>query len=80
MGPRPALHNQTRLINLRKEKGVDRIRPGVTGLAQVSGRDSLTIPEKVSYDRKYVESMSFFNDIKIIFVTVRAVLNGKGGN
>jgi len=80
VGPRPALYNQDRLISLRKESGVGRIRPGVTGLAQVSGRDSLTIPEKVGYDSKYVENMSFWLDTKIVFVTVRAVLSGKGGN
>ena len=80
VGPRPALHNQARLISLRKNKGVDSIRPGVTGLAQVSGRDDLTIPKKVGYDSKYVERMSFWLDTKIIFVTVKAVLNGKGGN
>ncbi|MCJ7665129.1 MAG: sugar transferase [Actinobacteria bacterium] len=80
VGPRPALYNQARLISLRKERSVDRIRPGVTGLAQVSGRDSLTIPEKVRYDSRYVDEMSLWLDAKIVFVTVRAVLNGKGGN
>ena len=80
VGPRPALHNQARLISLRKDKGADSIRPGVTGLAQVSGRDSLFIPEKVGYDSKYVKSMSFWLDTKIVFVTVRAVLSGKDGN
>lgn len=80
VGPRPALYNQPELIKLRKEKGADMIRPGVTGLAQVSGRDSLTIEEKVEYDLDYVKKMSFLMDIRIIFVTVRAVLSGKGGN
>jgi len=80
VGPRPALHNQARLISLRKNKGADSIRPGVTGLAQVSGRDSLTIPEKVGYDSKYADNRSFWLDTKIVFVTVRAVIGGKGGN
>jgi O-antigen biosynthesis protein WbqP len=80
VGPRPALHNQPRLIGLRKKKGVDMIRPGVTGLAQVSGRDNLTIPKKVEYDLQYVKEMSFWVDLRILFVTVKAVLSGKGGN
>lgn len=80
VGPRPALHNQPRLIALRKKAGVDRIRPGVTGLAQVSGRDSLTIPRKVEYDREYASKMNFWLDLRIVSVTVRAVLTGKGGN
>jgi len=80
VGPRPALYNQPKLIGLRKEKGVGRVTPGVTGLAQVSGRDSLTIPQKVSYDLQYIENMSLWIDLKIVFVTVRALLSGKGGN
>jgi len=80
VGPRPALHNQPGLIELRKKKGADKIRPGVTGLAQVSGRDSLTIPQKVEYDLQYVRKMSLWTDLRIIFITVRAVLTGKGGN
>jgi len=80
VGPRPALYNQLELIDLRKKKGVDRIRSGVTGLAQVSGRDSLTIQKKVEYDLEYIKKMSFFMDLRIIFVTVKALLSGKGGN
>ncbi len=80
VGPRPALYNQQRLIELRKEKKVDRVRPGVTGLAQISGRDSLSIPRKVEHDSAYVKDMSFMLDIKIVLVTVKAVLSGKGGN
>ena len=80
VGPRPALHNQASLISLRRDRGADSIRPGVTGLAQVSGRDSLAIPGKVGYDCKYVDNMSFGLDTKIVFMTVRAVIGGKGGN
>ncbi|MBC7333610.1 MAG: sugar transferase [Actinobacteria bacterium] len=80
VGPRPALYNQPLLIKLRKEKGIDKIRPGVTGLAQISGRDSLTIPEKVEYDYQYLKTLSFANDIKIILGTIKAVLTGKGAN
>ena len=80
VGPRPALYNQDLLIKLRKEKGVDRVRPGVTGLAQISGRDSLSIPDKVEYDAAYVRDMGLWLDTKIVLVTVKAVLTGKGAN
>lgn len=80
VGPRPALYNQPLLIKLRKEKGVDKIRPGATGLAQISGRDSLSIPQKVEYDALYLEKSSFPLDIKIIIGTIKAVLTGKGAN
>ena len=80
IGPRPALYNQPLLIKLRKQKGVDKVRPGVTGLAQISGRDSLTIPKKVEYDCLYIKDASMLLDIKIILVTIKAVLTGKGAN
>lgn len=78
VGPRPALYNQPELIRLRKEKGVDAMRPGITGLAQVSGRDELPIPVKVEFDKKYVDDFSLINDFKIIFITVKAVFTAKG--
>lgn len=80
VGPRPALYNQDLLINLRKERGIDEVRPGVTGLAQISGRDELSIPEKVEYDHRYVKNISFILDLKIIFITLWAALTGKGAN
>ncbi len=80
VGPRPALYNQDYLIGLRKQKGADKVRPGVTGLAQISGRDSLSIPQKVDYDAAYVQNMSLMLDLKIVLVTVKAVLTGKGSN
>jgi O-antigen biosynthesis protein WbqP len=80
VGPRPALHNQPLLIRLRKEKGIDKVRPGVTELAQVRGRDSLSIPEKVEFDYQYVKSSSFILDLKILVITIRAALTGKGAN
>ncbi len=80
VGPRPALHNQDLLIDLRKKSGIDIIRPGVTGLAQISGRDSLSVPKKVEFDGLYLQDMSFWLDVKIFLVTVKAVLTGKGGN
>ena len=80
VGPRPALYNQPLLIKLRMQKGVDQVRPGVTGLAQISGRDSLTIPKKVEYDILYIKDASLLLDLKIILVTVKTVLTGKGAN
>jgi len=78
IGPRPALYNQPELISLRKEKGVDKMRPGITGLAQVSGRDDLPIPVKVEYDKRYVDNFSLLNDFKILIITVKAVFTAKG--
>ena len=78
IGPRPALYNQPLLISLRKEKGADILRPGITGLAQVMGRDDLPIPEKVSYDEQYVKNYSVLLDLKIMLLTVKAILSGRG--
>jgi len=78
IGPRPALYNQPELISLRREKGVDIMRPGITGLAQVSGRDELSIPLKVEYDKEYVDRFSLINDCKILFITAKAVLTARG--
>jgi O-antigen biosynthesis protein WbqP len=78
VGPRPALYNQDLLIRLRREKSVDSVRPGVTGLAQINGRDELAIPVKVAFDRKYLEQMSFSLDLKICLLTIIAALTGKG--
>ena len=70
VGPRPALFNQDDLIALRTEAGVHRLRPGITGWAQVKGRDALTIPEKVAFDRDYLERRSFAFDLKILGLTL----------
>jgi len=78
VGPRPALYNQYDLISLRDEFGVNNVRPGLTGWAQVNGRDELEIPVKVEYDRHYVENMSFWFDIKIMFMTAFNVILSKG--
>lgn len=74
VGPRPALFNQDDLIALRTESGVDRLLPGLTGLAQVNGRDELPIPEKVKLDVKYMQHQSLALDLKIIFLTAMKVL------
>jgi O-antigen biosynthesis protein WbqP len=69
VGPRPALFNQHDLINLRNQKGVHKLMPGLTGWAQVNGRDSLPIPEKVELDAEYLKHQSFWFDIKILWLT-----------
>ncbi|AZE77577.1 sugar transferase [Pseudomonas synxantha] len=78
VGPRPALFNQADLIALRTEQGVHLIRPGLTGWAQVNGRDELPIPIKVSYDSYYAKNMSLFFDVKILFLTALKVVKRDG--
>ena len=74
VGPRPALHNQDDLIELRTSKGVHSLVPGLTGWAQINGRDELPIPEKVNLDVEYLESHSVVLDVKIILLTAARVL------
>ena len=74
VGPRPALFNQDDLITLRTEKGVDKLVPGVTGWAQVNGRDDLSIPEKVDLDVEYLNRQSFWFDLKILLKTLLKVI------
>lgn len=78
VGPRPALFNQDDLITLRTVKGIYRITPGLTGWAQVNGRDDLAIPVKVEYDEYYLKHRSFAFDIKILFMTALQAITGKG--
>ena len=74
VGPRPALFNQDDLIALRKEKGVDKLLPGITGWAQVNGRDKLSIPDKLAFDAEYLDRQSFWFDIKILWMTFLKVV------
>jgi O-antigen biosynthesis protein WbqP len=74
VGPRPALFNQDDLVALRTENGVYQLVPGLTGLAQVCGRDELPIPEKVALDVEYMERQSLWFDIYILWLTVLKVL------
>lgn len=74
VGPRPALFNQDDLVALRTERGVDRLIPGLTGWAQINGRDSIPIPEKVELDAWYLRHCSFWLDLKILFMTVFKVV------
>lgn len=69
VGPRPALFNQDDLIALRTEKGVHRLVPGITGWAQINGRDDIPIPKKVEYDDYYLKNRSFLFDLKILLLT-----------
>ena len=78
VGPRPALWNQFDLIAERDKYGANDIRPGLTGWAQINGRDELEIPVKAKLDGEYVENMSFLFDCKCFFGTITAVLGHKG--
>lgn len=74
VGPRPALFNQEDLIALRTQYGVDKLVPGLTGWAQINGRDELPIPDKVKLDVEYMRQQSFLFDVKVIFLTIVKVL------
>ena len=78
VGPRPALFNQDDLIALRTEKGVHALVPGLTGWAQINGRDELPIPQKVALDVEYLHHQSLFLDIKIIWLTFIKVIKQDG--
>jgi len=78
IGPRPALYNQDDLILLRMTKGIHSLMPGITGWAQINGRDDLSISEKVDLDLFYKNNKSLSLDIKIIFITIYKVLLKKG--
>ncbi len=78
VGPRPALFNQDDLVALRTERGVHKLMPGLTGWAQINGRDDLPIPVKVNYDVWYLENQSLLLDMKIIFFTFLKVLRSEG--
>jgi len=78
VGPRPALHNQDDLVELRTRVDVHKLMPGVTGWAQVNGRDELSIPLKVQFDEYYLNNRSWLLDLKIVFLTLLRVLGMKG--
>lgn len=78
IGPRPALYNQNDLIALRTEKGIHRLIPGITGWAQVNGRDDISIPEKVRYEEYYLRHKSFAMDMKILYSTFLKVIRAEG--
>ena len=78
VGPRPALYNQDDLIALRTERDVNKLLPGITGWAQVNGRDELSIPDKVALDVEYLNRQSFWFDIKILWMTFLRVISRDG--
>jgi O-antigen biosynthesis protein WbqP len=78
VGPRPALFNQDDLVALRTAAGVDALRPGVTGWAQINGRDDLPVPEKAKLDAEYLARQGMMLDLKIIFTTATTAFFGRG--
>ncbi|MBR6620251.1 MAG: sugar transferase [Clostridia bacterium] len=84
VGPRPLITNEDRIHTLRRDAGVYTVRPGLTGWAQINGRDDVTVEEKVALDKEYVEKQSLIFDFKILLGTVTSVLKMKnvteGGN
>ena len=76
VGPRPALYNQEDLITARTERGVHTLRPGLTGWAQVNGRDELSVPEKVTYDAWYLAHASLTLDARIVVMTIVQAVRG----
>ena len=80
VGPRPALYNQTELTQMRQAAGVLRFSPGITGWAQVNGRDELPDDQKVKMDKWYCDNWNYFLDWKIIIMTFQTVISRRGGN
>ena len=78
VGPRPALYNQDDLMTLRVATGVDKLKPGVTGWAQINGRDDISIEKKVQLEQEYMNKRSFLFDLEIIIKTFTRVLFSKG--
>ena len=78
VGPRPALFNQDDLMELRIESGVDKLKPGITGWAQINGRDEISLEEKVKFEKEYLIRKSFWFDIKIMVFTFISVLKSDG--
>ena len=78
VGPRPALYNQDDLMALRVAAGVDKLKPGITGWAQINGRDEISIEKKVQLEQEYLHKKSFFLDIEIIIKTFTNVMISKG--
>jgi O-antigen biosynthesis protein WbqP len=78
VGPRPALFNQEDLLELRHRSGADTLRPSISGWAQVSGRDALSIQEKATLDEEYLHKQSFLFDLWILILMVRKVFKSEG--
>ena len=78
VGPRPALHNQDDLMEFRVATGVDKLKPGITGWAQINGRDEISIEKKVELEQEYLQKKSFLFDVEILIKTFTNVLFSKG--
>ena len=78
VGPRPALYNQDDLMALRVASGVEKLKPGITGWAQINGRDEISLEEKVAYEKEYLQRKSIGFDIKIVLLTFASVIRSKG--
>ena len=78
VGPRPALYNQVDLVTLRIAVGVEKLKPGITGWAQINGRDELSLEDKVRLEKEYLDRKSVLFDIKIIILTFTCVFSSKG--
>lgn len=78
VGPRPALYNQDDLMNLRVQFGVDKLKPGITGWAQINGRDEISIEEKVDLEKEYLNRKSVWFDFKIIIGTFTSIVKSRG--
>lgn len=78
VGPRPALYNQDDLMTLRVAKGIDKLKPGITGWAQINGRDDISIEKKVQLEQEYLHKKSFLFDLEILVKTFTNVLSSKG--
>lgn len=78
VGPRPALYNQDDLMELRMKFGVDKLKPGITGWAQINGRDEISIEKKVALEAEYLDRQSFWFDIKIVILTFVYIINSRG--
>ena len=78
VGPRPALYNQDDLMALRIEAGIEKLKPGITGWAQINGRDEISLEEKVAYEKEYLKRKSVGFDLKIVLLTFASVVMSKG--
>ena len=78
VGPRPALYNQDDLMQLRIQASVEKLKPGITGWAQINGRDEISLEEKVKFEKEYLERKSTWFDIKIMALTFTSVLKSDG--
>ncbi len=79
VGPRPALYNQDNLMQLRIAAGVDKLKPGLTGWAQINGRDEISLEEKVAFEKEYMNRKSLIFDVKIFFMTFASAFFKKEG-